>query len=210
MLKKEIDYDLRSIPLHEIEDFTINHNNVELPALLDSPRDITISNPIKITEYLENHYPARSLTRLSFYSYQEALDRVQNALPALSRYIQNKKPENDLFLLHDFMNELMKIDELLKSKPGTYLCGENVSLADWYLFPILYHAWITVYHFKGFEIFHTSVSESSSGDVTLAGLDQWLEVMWNSKEFNNPSVFIPSEEILIYWRLQRGDITSPL
>jgi glutathione S-transferase len=210
MLAKEVDHELTSVPLNDIDEWTTSHNNMNLPALWDSTRDVTISNPIRIAEYLDKFYPANSLTRLSFYSYQEALDRIQNILPALTRYIQNKDTLNEIFLLHEFINEFKIVDELLKSKPGVYLCGEEVSLADWYLFPVLYHAWIAVEHFKGFEIFDTSVSGTSSGSINLSGLEQWLEVMWNSKEFNDPSVFIPSDEILTYWKMQRGDITTPM
>jgi len=41
------------------------------------------------------------------------------------------------------------MDELLRTTPGYYSCGLEVTLADLYLAPQLFHASVALEHFKG-------------------------------------------------------------
>jgi glutathione S-transferase len=108
-----------------------------MPAIVH--RDITMTDPMGIAEYLEKSYPHCSLTRQGVHSYQEVLEKTAGFFPALAAFIKNKDAANDVELGDAVEVQLDIIDGILRSTPGYYLCGVEQTLADLYLAPQLFH-----------------------------------------------------------------------
>jgi len=94
-----------------------------------------MTDSLAIAEYLERTYPHSSLTRQGAYSYQEVLEKTVGFFPALSTLIKNKDESKDATLLADVEAQLDILDEIIRSTPGQYVCGIEITLADLYLVP---------------------------------------------------------------------------
>ena len=71
--------------------------------------------------------------------------------PAMAGYVKNVEPEKDDELKKALLLALCKLDAHL-AQSGTYLAGEQVSLADCFLAPKLYHMSIVAQYYKGFSV----------------------------------------------------------
>lgn len=169
----------------------------QLPAL--SHKGDIIMDPLAIAEFVERTYPHTSLTRQGIYSYQEVLEKSENFFPTLTAYIKNKDEGKDEALLTAFQAELDILDEILRTTPGRYLCGVELTLADLYLLPQLYHAVATVEHFKNIEFYQIE------GDVTRPALENYLAHMFEMEEFNDKKAYYSVDQVVHGWKVIRGD-----
>jgi glutathione S-transferase len=114
----------------------------QLPAL--SVKGEIIFDSLAIAEYIEKTYPHTSLTRQGAYSYQEVLEKSASFFPTLSSFIKNKDDSKDPALQAAVESQLDTLDEIIRSTPGQYMCGIEMTLADLYLVPQLFHAMVNI------------------------------------------------------------------
>lgn len=137
MLKKGIRYTvLPTLPSMK-PDWLVQKHHGALPAIVH--KDTVLTDPLAIAEYLEKTYPHSSLTRQGAYSYQEVLEKTAGFFPALTAYIKNQDVTRDAELGDAVEAQLDIIDAILRSTPGYYTCGVEMTLADLYLAPQLFH-----------------------------------------------------------------------
>lgn len=110
----------------------------ELPAL-EYRNEITVAGPFQIAEFIEKTYPLTPLTREGVYTYQEILEKTKEFYPALTAYILNKDSTLDPPLREAVHRQLDLMDEILRTAPGRFFCGIEMTLADLYLTPRLFH-----------------------------------------------------------------------
>jgi glutathione S-transferase len=92
------------------------------------------------------------------------------------------------------------IDEILRSTPGQYLCGLEMTLADLYLLPQLFHAMVTLDHFKGIEFYHIQ------GDPTRPALESYVSRMFDIEEFKSKKAYYNVDQVIYGWKTARGEI----
>ena len=189
MLKKGIRYNVRP---------TLPGKMEKMPALVH--KGITIVDSVSIAEYLEKTFPHTSLTRQGAFSYQEVMEKTAGLFPALAAYIKNKDSSNDAALQVAFEKQLDLLDELLRSAPGQYLCGIEITLADLYLLPQLFHAMVTLDRFKGIEIMHINSTP------TRPALENYLSRMLDLEEFNNKKAYYNVDQVIYGWKVARGEL----
>jgi glutathione S-transferase len=141
MLKKGIRYSVHPTLATRKPDWLVEKHSGAMPALVH--KDKTLTDPLAIAEYLEKTYPHSSLTRQGAYSYQEVLERTTNFFPTLSAFILNKDATKDEVLGAAVEAQLDIIDDIIKTTPGHYTCGIEMTLADLYLAPQLFHVSLT-------------------------------------------------------------------
>ena len=138
MLKKGIRYSVHPTLSIEKPEWLIQKHNGILPAIIHKEK--TLSDSLKIAEYLEETFPENySLTRQGTYTYNEIIEKTKNFFPTLKTYITNKDPLKETELSDAMEGEIDIIDSILRSTPGHYLCGIDMTLADLYIIPQLYH-----------------------------------------------------------------------
>ena len=108
-----------------------------MPAI--KHKDVTLVGHMQIAEYLEKAFPHSSLTRQGVYSYQEVLERNAGFWPALRAFLRNKDAALDEGLGKAVEEQLDDMNDLIRSTPGYYICGMEMTLADLYLTPQLFH-----------------------------------------------------------------------
>jgi glutathione S-transferase len=141
MLKKGIRYSVHPTLATRKPDWLVEKHSGAMPALVH--KDKTLTDPLAIAEYLEKTYHHSSLTRQGAYSYQEVLERTTNFFPTLSAFILNKDATKDEELGAAVEAQLDIIDDIIKTTPGHYTCGIEMTLADLYLAPQLFHVSLT-------------------------------------------------------------------
>lgn len=158
-----------------------------------------MTDSLAIAEFIEKTYPQSSLTRQGAYSYQEVLEKTSAFFPTLSAFIKNKDENMDAALAADTEKQLDLIDEILRSTPGQYLCGLEMTLADLYLLPQLFHAMVTLDHFKGIEFYHIE------GDPTRPALESYVSRMFDLEEFNSKKSYYNVDQVIYGWKVARGE-----
>ena len=139
LLKKGISYNVRPTLI-------TSANKMEVPKLVTPEK--TLTNAMEIAEYIEQKYPHSTLTRQGAFSYQEVLEKTAGLMPALTAYLVNKDMAKDAALLGGVSAQLDTLDEVIRSTPGKFICGLDMTLADLYLLPQLFHATVAMSHFK--------------------------------------------------------------
>ena len=112
--------------------------------------DEKITDSLAIAEFLEKTYPHTTLTRQGVYSYQEVIEKTSGFFPAFAAWVKNKDAASDASLRSAFEDQLEILDEILRTSPGYYATGLEVTLADYYLTPQLFHATVALEHFKDY------------------------------------------------------------
>lgn len=158
-----------------------------------------MTDSLAIAEFIEKTYPQNSLTRQGAYSYQEVLEKTSSFFPTLSAFIKNKDEGKEKSLAADMEKQLDIIDEILRSTPGQYICGLEMTLADLYLLPQLFHAMVTLDHFKGIEFYHIE------GDPTRPGLESYVARMFDLEEFNSKKAYYNVDQVIYGWKQARGE-----
>ena len=128
------------------------------------------------------------------------MEKTAGFFPALSGLIKNKDESKDEALIAAIETQFDIIDEILRSTPGQYLCGLELTLADLYLLPQLFHAMVTLDHFKGVEFYHIE------GDPTRPALESYLARMLDMEEFNNKKVYYNVDQVIYGWKVARGEV----
>jgi len=170
-----------------------------MPCLVHN--GISMIDSLAIAEYLEKTFPYASLTRQGATSYQEVIEKTSGFFPSLSALIKNKDPALDESLFQTLNAELDTLDTIISSTPGKFVCGVEITLADLYLLPQLYHALVTVEHFKGVEMFHLDGSEP-----TRPALDNYVARMLDLEEFNNKKCYYSVDQVIYGWKSARGEV----
>lgn len=169
----------------------------QLPAIVHNKRVVT--GPIRIAEYIEKTFPQISLTRQGAYSYQEILEKTHKFFPALTALVKNKDEAKDALLQEKFEKQLDMLDEILRTTPGQYLGGLELTLADLYLLPQLFHATVALDHFKDFEVLHME------GNFRRPALESYISRMLDMSEFNKRGVYVSVDKIIHGWKQVRAE-----
>jgi len=136
--KKKLRYTIHpSLPSKRPEWLVEKHGG-QVPALSFRGGESLVGT-MAIAEYLEEKYPDVCLTREGTYTYKQVLEKTKHFFPTLTAFILNKDPELDPELRANMHEQLDLIDKLLRSAPGRFLCGIEMTLADLYLAPQLFH-----------------------------------------------------------------------
>jgi len=157
-----------------------------------------IMDVMDIAEYIEKSYPHTSLTRQGAYSYQEVLEKTAGFYPALSTLLRNKEVSQDAKLGAAVEAQLDLLDELVRTSPGQFLCGKEMTLADLYLAPQLYHAVVAMPHFKQTEVLHLDLP-------TRPALEGYMVRLFDMEEFCDKRAHYSADQVLHGWRVQRGE-----
>lgn len=198
LLKKGIRYNVKpTLPTGKPEWLLEKHGG-KLPALVH--KGVSMTDSLAIAEYIEKTFPHSSLTRQGAYSYQEVLEKASGFFPSLSAYIKNKDAEKDPELLAAVNAQLDLLDDILRSTPGQYFCGIELTLADLYILPQLFHAMVTMDHFKDVEFYHLE------RDPTRPALENYLTRMLDSEEFNDKKAYYNVDQVVYGWKIARGDL----
>jgi len=112
----------------------------KMPCLRDGSEIITESSVI--VDYLEEKYPEPQVRGADD---EEMFAATAGLFPAIAKFI--KKAEHDPELEANLVAELGRLDVLLKTSKGPFLCGLNASMCDLSLGPKLYHLRTTINHF---------------------------------------------------------------
>lgn len=202
LLKKGVNYVVKPVSPAKIPSWIINNHNSELPVILHEGSAMT--GPLAIAEYIDQKYPQNSLTRQGICSYQEALEKTKNFFPAVKSFILNKDVLLDASFRNEVVKELNNIESLLISTPGRFLCGVEMTLADLYLLPQLFHAMVALEHFKKFE------AVVVDGDSCRPVLDSYVDKMLDLKEFNHKKAYCGVDKVVFGWKVARGEATFNL
>lgn len=198
LLKKGLRYNVKPTLKTAKPDWLTEKHEGKLPALVY--KGFSLTDSLAIAEYIEKTFPHSSLTRQGAYSYQEVLEKTSGFFPALSALIKNKDESKEGELLSAVEAQLDLLDEILRSTPGQYICGIEMTLADLYLLPQLFHAMVTLDHFKGVEFLHLQA------DPTRPALESYLARLLDMEEFNNKKVYYNVDQVIYGWKVARGDI----
>lgn len=197
LMKKGIKYNVHPTPPDNKPAWLSEKHQGKLPAIVHKGTSMTDS--LAIAEYLEKTFPHSSLTRQGAFSYQEVLEKTNGFFPALSTYIKNTSPSSDASLLAAVESQLDIMDEIARSTPGQYLCGIELTLADLYLAPQLYHAMVAMEHFKGVEFYHIQ------GEPTRPALENYVARMLDMPEFNDKKAYYNVDQVISGWKIARGE-----
>jgi glutathione S-transferase len=198
LLKKGISYDLKLTTPATKPAWLLEKHDGQMPALVHKGHVVTDS--LKIAEYIDKTFPHDSLTRQGAFSYQEILEKTNNFFPTLSAFVKNKDDAKDAALMLKFEEQLDMLDEMLRTTPGQYIGGIEMTLADLYLLPQLFHATVAVDHFKDCEVLFME------GDYKRPALESYMSRMFELREFNDKRVYVSADKIVHGWKLIRGDI----
>jgi len=197
LLKKGLRYDVRPTLPSTKPSWLLEKHEGKMPALVH--KDVSITDSLAIAEYIERTFPHNSLTRQGVYSYQEVLEKTAGFFPSLSAFIKNKDTSKDASLQADVEAQLDNLDEIIRSTPGQYICGIEMTLADLYLLPQLFHAIVTLEHFKGLEFYHIE------GEPTRPALENYVGRLLDMEEFNNKRAYYNVDQVIYGWKVARGD-----
>ncbi len=197
LLTKGVRYALRPVLAANKPDWLLQHHDGALPALMHG--EVTVSDPLKIAEYIEQKYPNNPLNRLGSLSYQEVLERSAQFFPALSAYITNKDESLEEERKAAFDRQLDILDEIMRSTPGKFFGGIDMTLADLYLIPQLFHAMVAEGHFKD-RSFYTIGT-----DPDRPALEGYMSRVMDLKEFNDKNVRYTVDAVVYGWKVRRGD-----
>eukprot|EP00607_Mallomonas_marina_P004628 CAMPEP_0182428980 /NCGR_PEP_ID=MMETSP1167-20130531/25204_1 /TAXON_ID=2988 /ORGANISM="Mallomonas Sp, Strain CCMP3275" /LENGTH=305 /DNA_ID=CAMNT_0024612249 /DNA_START=49 /DNA_END=966 /DNA_ORIENTATION=+ len=195
--KKGVKYNLKPTISSAKPDWLLSKHEGKMPCLVHN--DVSMTDSLAIAEYLEKTFPHSSLTRQGAFSYQEILEKTSGFFPAMSALIKNADEGKDAELAEAVEAQLDSLDELIRSTPGQYLCGLEVTLADLYLLPQLFHAMVALDHFKGIEFFHME------GDATRPALESYMERMLAIEQFNDKRVYYSVDAVIYGWKVARGE-----
>lgn len=195
MLKKGLKYNLRPTVGEDVPEWITSKKHT-LPTLMY--KNFSISDPMTIAEYIERTFPYNSLTRQGVLSYQEVLEQTANFYPSVTRYVLNNDPLKEDLLLKKVEDELDRLDKLLRSAPGQFICGVDISLADLYLLPRLFQANIVLDHFKDLEVYHLQ------SDPTRIALESYLSKVFSLEEMKDKRVAYNSDRVIHAWKLARA------
>ena len=193
MLKKGLKYKLHPVSAAKGANKPAILDSVggKLPALLYKGK--AMSDSLQIAEFIEKTYPHNTLTRQGSYSYQEVIEKTNGFFPALSAFIKNKDEGKDETLKTALVKQLDLLDELIRSTPGQYICGVELTLADLYLVPQLFHAMVACEHFKDFEVLRVGT------EPERPALENYMSKLFDMEEFNSKQAYYNVDQVIWGW-----------
>jgi glutathione S-transferase len=200
LLKKGLKYGIKPTGSSSKPAWLVENYSGKLPCLVHN--DKTVVESLDIAEYIEKAFPYNSLTRQGAYSYQEVLEKTSGLFPAVTACIKNKDASKDAALAAAVESELDILDEIIRSTPGQFVCGIELTLADLYLLPQLFHAYVALDHFKNFEILHIDNSEPKR-----PAFENYFTRLLDMEEFNDKRAYVNADKVIFGWKVARGDIT---
>jgi len=159
-----------------------------------------VTDALAIAEFIERTYPHSSLTRQGVHSYQEVLERTSAFFPTVTAWIVNKDASKEATLQADTEAALDQLDELIRTTPGKFICGIEMTLADLLLAPQLYHAMAALEHFKDYQFYHIS------GTPSRPALEHYMSRLFDLEEFNDKKAYYNVDAVISGWKLQRGAV----
>lgn len=199
-MRKNIPYERTLVHPDATEVERLNSQHISnLPILIH--RDLILSDPFLMAEHLEKSFPFNSLTRQGVYSYQDVIEKLINFFPTLTMYVTNNDATKEIELQNNFELQLNLIEDILRSTPGKYLCGIELTLADLFIFPQIFHAIATMLHFKRTSIYTLGVEPSRPA------LEKYITCMIEMEEFNDKRAYYNIDRVVNCWKIRRGDIS---
>lgn len=196
--KKGVRYDVTPIAPGAMPDWLKEKHDGQLPVLRHN--DITMTDSLAIAEYLEQLFPLPSLTRRGMMTYQEALQKVEGFLPAAIALARNRDENKEEKLWKAMEAELDNLDLMLRSTPGKYLAGIDLTLADLYMLPLLFQTMIGLNHLKGFEFYHDMPKKSPR-----PALEVYMSRLFKLPEFNERRTYLHGTEVACEWKSIRDE-----
>ena len=128
-------------------DWLLDSNGGKMPALRVDGEVVQESR--SIADWVEARVPSPSLAPPELAAAEEAASAL---FPAFAKYVKNVDDDAaDVELKKGLTLALCNLDAYL-SKSGKYLAGSELSIADCFLLPKLYHMREVAGHFKGYEV----------------------------------------------------------
>ena len=196
LLKKGVPYNVFATSADNKPDWLVSKHDGKMPAL--QFKDETMTDSLAMAEFIEKKFPAVPLTRQGVYSYQEVLEKTSNFFPSVAAFIKNTEDSKDASLAEAVSTELDNLDALLRTTPGHFLCGMELTLADYYITPQLFHAMVACEHFKGMPVYNIGT------DPTRPALEAYMGRMFDSREFNNKKAYYSVDQVISGWKAARG------
>ena len=103
-----------------------------------------------------------------------------------SAWVKNSDPKLDKELEDNLSAELQKIDDFLGKGAGTFLCGDQWSVADCVLVPRLFHISVVARHYKKYSKWET-----------MANLSRYMDAAFKSDVFL--ATDYPPDYVLAGW-----------
>lgn len=196
MLKKGLKYKLHPVK-SDSKPASLDSVGGKLPALQYKGK--MMADSLQIAEFIEKTYPHNTLTRQGSYSYQEVLEKTNGFFPAVSALIKNKDEGKDAALKAAVEKQLDQLDELIRSTPGQFICGVELTLADLYLTPQLFHAMVACEHFKDLECMRVG----GNTEPMRPALENYMAKMFDMEEFNDKRSYYNVDQVIYGWAQAR-------
>lgn len=196
MLAKGLRYTVKPTLSNNKPQWLTEKHDGKMPALVHKGKSMTDS--LAIAQYLEEQFPTPKLNRAGIFSYEEVLEKTAGFFPALSAYIKNKDEAKDDEFLTAVNSQLDNLDEIIRSSPGKYICGIEMTLADLYLAPQMYHAMITMDIFKGQTVYNMEA------ETVRPALENWFGRMLSMPEFNDKRAYYNVDQVVYGWKKARA------
>lgn len=150
---KDLEYSLAPHGPNNKPDWLVANHGGSMPALEiigdnDSQTDVLTESREIVSEICKRFRPHGSLSPPGLAAAEEAAAPL---FGAFARYTKNTEVEADSELKKALLLSLCKLDAHLAS-PGEWAAGSEMSAADCFLLPKLYHVRTAGAHFKDFEI----------------------------------------------------------
>ena len=103
-----------------------------------------------------------------------------------SAWVKNSDPTLDKELEDKVSAQLEKVDAFLGKNLGTFLCGDQWSMADCILVPYLFHISVVAQHYKNYSKWES-----------MANLSRYMDTVFKSDVFKATSC--PPEYVVAGW-----------
>lgn len=209
LLHKQVDYHGTPVLPSNIPSILSQPQPTSAPANLTAlvHKGIVITGPMKIAEYLEHNLPSHSLIKSSTgqntKKYHEIIQQFQSFYPLLTKYLINNNQSMEETYAKEIEGYFDELDLLLRSTPGQYICGLEKTIADFYLLPQLYIAFVCLDHYKGMNLL------LKKEEIKRPALVRYLKMMFRLPEFNHKNLCRSINSILHSWN-QRREVTNAL
>jgi glutathione S-transferase len=210
LVKKGVFYVKENVNISSMPEWLREDHGAQLPCLRN--QNTILTEPLQIAEHVERCYPHKSLAKMGTFSYQEVLDRTSTFFPTVRACVaafedQNIKTRDDISphnkeILNVILQELEKVDALVRSTPGRYLGGVDMTLADLRMTPYLFRTVVAVEHFFKHPILHI---KSASGP-TLPALEDYMMHMFSKEIFKDSRVYCDVDKIVHGWKAVKASI----
>jgi glutathione S-transferase len=215
LIKKGVFYVAKNVLPDTVPDFLLSampadRLNVPFPLPCLHHQNQTYISPMVIAEHIDKHYPHKSLTKVGMYSYQEILDKTAQFYPKIKECMaafedQNIKTRHDISshnqqLLGTILSELEKLDQFLRTTPGHYFGGLDMTLADLYITPLLFRTVVAVEHFFKYPVLRVYSALTREQQTMFPALETYMTHMFNKEVFKDSRVYCDVDKVIHGWK----------